>query len=383
MYTVDPTVDEPIMLITNHIGNDDEDGPGVNGEDFQRELLYLDGMGKKRIQVWINSPGGIVLDGFAIYNAILKSKTKVDTYCVGLAASIAAVIFQAGRNRIMCDYGILMYHNPFGENKGSDPGLEAMRQSIIKMIATRSGANEDVVSGIMKRETFMDANEALRIGFCDDVEVSAELNKKRLSPVSNNHKGYWRESNNILNTLLPQKIDMKRIANKLRLIEDASEIAIIDAITGIENKAKSAEDKAADLQKKLDDMDKEMKDKGKEYDACKAELDKLKKDMKDAKDKADLEEDKAKGEKAKNHVASLVKAGKIKNDAGIIATYEKQFKADFDGTKALIEGLSNNKDAVKIEKLAETADETTKDLPLASDGVIHDMAKVMNRLIKH
>lgn len=380
MYTVDPNADEPIMLITRHIGMDDDDGPGVNGEDFQKELLYLDGMGKRRIQVWINSPGGLVLDGYAIYNAILKSKTKVDTYCVGLAASIAGVIFQAGRNRVMCDYGILMYHNPFGENGDKDPGLEAMRQSIVKMIAARSGANEDVVTGIMKRETFMDADEALRIGFCDSIEVSSELNKKRLSTVSNNNKGYWKESNKILNNLLPQKEDMKRIANKLKLIPDADEQSIIDAIVGIENKAKTAEDKAAELQKKLDDMDKDKRDKQKEYDDCKAELDKAKKDMKDAKDKADIEEDKAKTEKAKNFVKELVKVGKIKNDAGVIAKYEAQFKADFDGTKTLVDGLTNNKNAVKIEDTV--IDEANKDLPTMEDSVAQDMARIRNKFIK-
>jgi ATP-dependent protease ClpP protease subunit len=55
------------------------------GDLFQAELLALDQMEKKRIQVWINSPGGSVMDGYNMYNAMLKTKTKVDTYCVGIA----------------------------------------------------------------------------------------------------------------------------------------------------------------------------------------------------------------------------------------------------------------------------------------------------------
>src|SRR4051794_5419098 len=94
LYTVDPAADEPIMLIDKHIGFDEVEGSGIMGDIFQKELLALDGMGKSRIQVWINSPGGLVSDGYNIYNAILKSQTKVDTYCTGMAASIAGVIFQ-------------------------------------------------------------------------------------------------------------------------------------------------------------------------------------------------------------------------------------------------------------------------------------------------
>ena len=171
---------------------------------------------------------------------------------------------------------------------------------------------------------------------------------------------------------------MKRIANKLKLVEDANEQSIIDAITCVENKAKSAEDKAAELQKKLDDMDEKAKKDKKDYDDCKAELDKMKKEMKDAKDKADVEEDKAKTEKAKNHVSGLVKAGKIKNEATVIAGYEAKFKADFDGTKALFDGLANNKNAVKLE----TVEEKNSDLPSAENAVAQDMARIQNKWLK-
>src|SRR5690348_5015887 len=100
LYTVDPDAERPVMLINTHIGFDEAEGFGVMGDAFQRELLQLDALcienNKGPIQVWINSPGGIVTDGMSIYSAILKSTTKVDTYCVGMAASIAGVIFQAG-----------------------------------------------------------------------------------------------------------------------------------------------------------------------------------------------------------------------------------------------------------------------------------------------
>ena len=93
-YTIDIDSDEPIMLINKHIGFDLDEGQGIDGSLFQEELLKLDSLGKKRIQVWINSPGGVVMDGYNIFNAILKSKTKVDTYNVGIAASIVTHSFR-------------------------------------------------------------------------------------------------------------------------------------------------------------------------------------------------------------------------------------------------------------------------------------------------
>ena len=195
-YTVDPNADEPIMLIDKHIGFDEADGFGIMGDAFQKELLALDAMDKKRIQVWINSPGGVVSDGYNIYNAILKSNTKVDTYCIGMAASIAGVIFQAGRNRIMVDYGWLMYHNPSG---GSDmKGMEAITDSLAKMVSVRSSKTEDEVKAIMRKTTYIDAEEALAHGLCDKIESSSEQNKKRTVPVANDVKAFYRESSQIL-----------------------------------------------------------------------------------------------------------------------------------------------------------------------------------------
>jgi ATP-dependent Clp protease protease subunit len=205
MYVVDSSADEPIMLIDKHIGYDELDGMGVDGALFQQELLQLDGLGKKRIRVWINSPGGTVVNGYSIYNAILKSKTPVDTYCYGIAASIAGVIFQAGRKRIMADYGILMYHNPFGGE--SSDGIEAMRQSICTMITKRSGMSSDDCEKMMNRDTFILADEAVRTGMADEIEESMDYNKKRLTPasVNNSTKSYWRESKMRLNRILNKK----------------------------------------------------------------------------------------------------------------------------------------------------------------------------------
>jgi ATP-dependent Clp endopeptidase proteolytic subunit ClpP len=339
LYCIDPTVDEPIMLINKHIGFDEDEGQGIDGSLFQAELLQLDGMGKKRIQVWINSPGGIVMDGYNIYNAILKSKTKVDTYNVGIAASIAAVIFQAGRTRHMADYSKLMYHNPYG---GDSKELNVMKDSIAIMIAGRTGKSKEEILKIMDRTTWISSAEALTEGFCDVVEASSEQNKKRV--VSSEPKAMWKECGAVMNSLLSnqnKKQMFTKVTNKLGLVAEANEDAILEAIAKIENKA---EDAANEL-KKMEDA----------YNAKKAECDKAEADLAEAKAKLEEEakakakaEDEAAEEKAKNMVEGFAKAGRIKNDAETITKWTAKAKADFDGVKALIEDLPITKVANKI-----------------------------------
>ena len=338
IYTVDIDSDEPIMLINKHIGFDSIDGQGIDGSSFQSELLYLDTLGKKRIQVWINSPGGSVIDGYSIYNAILKTNTPVDTYCVGIAASIAGVIFQSGRKRIMCDYGILMYHNPFG---GTDKSLDAIRMSLVKMISTRSGIGESEIESIMNAETFIDASTAVEMGFADGIESSKKANTK-YAPKSDVF-AFHRQCNAILNSIDKlKKEDMLKIKNRLNLADTASEDEVLKAIETIENKAKTLEAQNKTNEDKLVELECEIEDKVKQYDALKAELE----TEKEAKNKAELE---AKNEKATTLVNEFVKVGKIENKAEVIEKWVNKAVEDFDGVKDMLGSIVLNKKAPETE----------------------------------
>ena len=335
-YVVNPEADEPIMLLDRHIGFDEDEGYGVDGSLFVRELMMLDQMEKKSIKVWINSPGGIVMDGYNIYNAILKTKTKVDTVCVGIAASIAAVIFQAGRNRVMNEYALLMYHNPYG---GNSDELKKMRVSIAKMIASRTGKSEDEILKMMDKTTWITASEALMSGFCDSIEVSADFNKKRSA--TTDAKAMWKESAQVLNSIFkPKNKTMNKVANKLGLISDASEESIVSAIDSIVNKKNDMEDKM----KKMEDDYAEAKQ---ECDKLKAQLDEMKQKAEDEAKKAEEEAKNAKKAEAKNMVEGFAKAGKIKNEA--IEKWVAMAADNFEMVKNLLEELPVNKVANKIE----------------------------------
>lgn len=382
LYTVDPEADEPIMLIDRHIGLDAEDGFGIMGDLFQRELLSLDGMGKKRIQVWINSVGGIVTDGYNIYNAILKTKTKVDTYCTGIAASIAAVIFQAGRIRYMADYGKLMYHNPYGGN--DDKQLEMMKDSLATMVATRCDKTVDDIKAIMKKTTWIGADEALENGFCDEVHDSGDANKKRVLKTADQIKNFWKESNDNTQKKFKNKNShiMSKVANKLNLNAEASEDAMVQSIDTLQNKLKDVEVKNKTSNEELDALKAEVAKKQGELDKMKAELDgmhaKAKKEKEDAeaKAKADAEEsDKKKAEAAKNMITAFVAEGRIKNDEATITKWTAMAKSDPDGLKAMIEGLPVSAKAAKIVTSGNTSGE--KKNPLTS-VVANKMAKLLS-----
>ncbi len=377
-YTVNIESDEPIMLINRHIGTDDEDGEGIRGDLFQQELLTLDGMGKKRIQVWINSTGGNVMEGYAIYNAILKSNTKVDTYCVGMAASIAAVIFQAGRNRIMADYSVQMYHNPSGSD--NTKLIDAMKGSLVKMICGRSGMDEEATSRMMNRTTFISADEAYSLGLCDIVEKSIDLNKKRLSGL-NTPANYWKEANKIVNKLITlNSTKMLKVTNKLGLNAEANEDSIVTAIDTVTNRATKAESDLAALQNSskeaLDKLKNDLEEAQNKSKKLQEDYDKMKNDL-DASNKEKIEvENKAKLEKAKSLIDTSVKAGKIKNEAKIIAEWTEDAVADFNKVKNRLESLPVNKTASKFEVVNREPKENIE----MKGGVALAMSQISNRL---
>ena len=367
LYTVDPDAEEPVMLINKHIGFDETDGWGIMGDLFQRELLSLDVLcqesNRKKIQVWINSPGGIVEDGMSIYSAILKSVTKCDTYCVGMAASISGVIFQAGRTRYMADYSYLMYHNPYGSD--DDKGMAAVTDMIVKMIAGRTGKSEDEIIKVMNKTSWIGAEEAKETGFCDVIQNSGELNQKRKVATVDDAKNFYSERKKILNKLFNHSktsdmaSDYSLIANKLKLNREASAEAIAEEIQNIMNKKSDAEKECDDLEKKmaahkeemdktkkeLDDLKKEHADMKKQHDDLKKKLDDEAEEKAKNKEEADKKAKAETEEKAKNFINQAAIHGRIPNDAATIELWTKKAIEDFDGIKNMLERQPANRKA--------------------------------------
>ena len=359
-YTVDPSADEPVMLINRNIGFDSTDGQGIDGAAFQQELMQLDSLGKKSIQVWINSVGGVVMDGYNICSAILKSKTPVDTFCVGVAASIAGVIFMTGRKRVMADYSMMMIHKPSG---GDDKkALAAMGDSLTTILSAKSTIDKENVDYLMDRTTWLPASECFDKGFCTEIEVTSKANQKRMA-AAKEPTAKFKAANLILNSFLPTEkntdMSLLKVTMKLGLNEAATEDNIISAIKTIEDRAYNAELAQIAAEKKLTDITNASKKEAKELEdkiaACEKDLEEMKqkyklvKDELDAKNKAkkEAEEEEMKA-KAKTEVENAVKLGKIKNDSKVIEKFTNLFITDPVTAKELIDELPVNKTAPVI-----------------------------------
>lgn len=358
-YTVDEGSDEPIMLVNKHIGMDDEEGEGIMGPQFQSELMYLDTLGKKRIKVYVCSPGGSVMDGMQMYNAILATKTKVDTYNGGVAASIAGVICQAGRTRYMSDYALLMMHNPSGPDDGkASPELQAFKSSLVKMLIRKNPTKtEEDISDLMNNTTWLNSEQALTEGFADVIERSDDMNKPRATPTLTDAKATWKQYCNYFNSLNQKPQLMLKVTNFLKLNNSANEDSIVNAIEAIQNNViaeKTAKDKAetekADALKKVTEKETEITN-------LNTEITKLKNDLKVKTDAEDAAALKSKEDAAGLLIDNAAKIGKIKNDADTITKMKAQAVKDFDGTKALIEAMPINKTGMSIvDKIEESAE---------------------------
>lgn len=128
------------------------------------------------INVNINSYGGEVAEGLAIYNALKRHKAKVRTRCDGFACSIASVIFMAGDERIMNEASLLMIHNAFSFAEGDANALRKMADDLDlvtsqskKIYLANSNIDEAALTELMDKETFIDPKDALEMGFATSV----------------------------------------------------------------------------------------------------------------------------------------------------------------------------------------------------------------------
>lgn len=146
---------------------------GVTAVDFAAEL---DRVTAPRIEVQINSPGGDVWDGIAIFNALRSHPAHVTTRVDGMAASAASVIVQAGDNRVMLHAGQMMIHEAWGVCAGPADDMRAFaevldQQSavIADIYATRADGDADEFRELMRAETWLTDQAAVDAGLADEV----------------------------------------------------------------------------------------------------------------------------------------------------------------------------------------------------------------------
>lgn len=153
------------------------------------QLLFLQSEdATKDINIYLNSPGGSVTAGLAIYDTIQFIKPDVCTYCIGQAASMGAVLLAAGTKgkRFSLPYSRIMIHQPWGGAQGtaSDISIQAkeilrMKEELTKLLANHTGQSFEKVSLDSDRDFFMSAQEAKNYGLVDEVLYTVKDIKKK------------------------------------------------------------------------------------------------------------------------------------------------------------------------------------------------------------
>lgn len=146
------------------------------------QLLYLDSLNNDDIYLYINSPGGEITSGLAIYDTINYIKSDVSTICIGLAASMGAFLLLSGAKgkRIALENSEIMIHQPLGGVKGQVTDIKIATDRIIKIkkklneiISNKTGNNIKKIEKDTERDYFMDSKEAKEYGIIDKI-----INKK-------------------------------------------------------------------------------------------------------------------------------------------------------------------------------------------------------------
>lgn len=143
------------------------------------QLLYLEGQDpEKDISLYINSPGGSVTAGFAIYDTMQYIKCDVSTICMGMAASMGAFLLSSGAKgkRFTLPNSEIMIHQPSGGAQGQATEIEItakqilkIRERLNKILADNTGKPIDIIAKDTERDNFMSADEALDYGLVDKI----------------------------------------------------------------------------------------------------------------------------------------------------------------------------------------------------------------------
>lgn len=152
------------------------------------QLLFLEAEDpEKDVSIYINSPGGIISSGMAIYDTMRFIKNDVVTICIGQAASMAAILLAAGTKgkRFALPNSKIIIHQPLGgfEGQATDILIQAeeirrVKEKVIEILSFHTGQKKEKISADIERDRIMDPDEALKYGIIDTVITERKREKK-------------------------------------------------------------------------------------------------------------------------------------------------------------------------------------------------------------
>ena len=166
-------------LLNDRIVMLNEDVNSASAGVIVAQLLYLEGQDpEKDISLYINSPGGVITDGMAIYDTMQYIKCDVSTICIGMAASMGAFLLAAGTKgkRFALPNSEIMIHQPSGGAQGQATDISIHADHILRtkkrlntILSQRTGQPIEVIERDTERDNFMTAQQALEYGLIDKV----------------------------------------------------------------------------------------------------------------------------------------------------------------------------------------------------------------------
>jgi ATP-dependent protease ClpP protease subunit len=153
---------------------------GIPAKTFLDELKALGPVAELTVRV--NSPGGSVFDGVAIYNALKRHDAAITVWIDGIAASIASMIAMAGDEVVMSENAMLMLHDPSAlvlgtatDMRGMAEALDRMKAGMVAAYRDKSGRDDAEIEALMQAETWLSAQEAVDLGLADRIEAPVRM----------------------------------------------------------------------------------------------------------------------------------------------------------------------------------------------------------------
>ena len=233
------------VYIYSEVGSHD-----VNAKSFIDELKTIK---DKNIDVHINSLGGSVFDGLAIYNALKNHSKKVTTKVEGIAASIASVIAMAGDTIEMAENSLFMIHNPFAMSGGDANELrktanilDKIRNEIASIYASKSKHDSDHYINLMDVETWFNSEETMELGLISGITQSIKVeNNYDISKFENITS---EKINQIINktktNVMAENTQNENVVETKEVSNDESLIGKIKSMLGVVKNAEGDEDES-------------------------------------------------------------------------------------------------------------------------------------------
>lgn len=198
---------------------------GISAKTFSESLGSLKDV--EALDIYINSPGGEVFDGIAIYNQLKRWSGEKIVHIDGIAASIASVIAMAGDEIRIAENGQVMIHDPWtfaygtaDDMRKAAESLDATHESILSTYVARTGGDREKINDLMHAETWMTSDKALEMGFVTKIvsNVAAEMELSALALLNK----YRHTPDNLRTQASGVKAKMARMSMRMQQLRGAS-----------------------------------------------------------------------------------------------------------------------------------------------------------------